>query len=130
MRGGDCLVAFFEMPKGAKEKADRDGIAGMQHVSFAVTEERYREIRARIDRAGCWTSSGRSMSASIPIRSISSIRTGFASNSRIRRATVRTLRVVERWTQTKAEALAELNTLSSDAKWLGQVTSHLPDDRG
>src|SRR5690348_14817904 len=42
--GGDSLLAFFEIPKGAKPKADRDAIAGMQHVSFAVSEEKFDEI--------------------------------------------------------------------------------------
>src|SRR6187431_2738932 len=37
--GGDSLLAFFEMPKGAKPKGDRDCIGNMQHVSFAVSEE-------------------------------------------------------------------------------------------
>jgi len=37
--------------------------------------------------------------------------------------------VVERWTQTKAEALEELRTLSSDEEWLRSVTAHLPDRR-
>lgn len=35
--GNDSLLAFFEMPKGAKEHGDRDAIANMQHCSFAVT---------------------------------------------------------------------------------------------
>lgn len=50
--GGDCLVAFFEMPKGAKGKADRDAIAGMQHCSFAVTEERFGQLCDRLREAG------------------------------------------------------------------------------
>ena len=36
--GGDTLVAFFEMPKGAKSAGDRDALAAMQHCSFTVTE--------------------------------------------------------------------------------------------
>jgi len=37
--------------------------------------------------------------------------------------------VVKRWTQTKAEALEELRTLSSDEAWLRSVVAHLPDRR-
>ena len=39
------------------------------------------------------------------------------------------VRVTERWTQTRDEALAELRTLSQDAAWLDQVTRHLPASR-
>jgi hypothetical protein len=37
--------------------------------------------------------------------------------------------VIERWTQTRQEAVAELATLSSDQDWLASVTAHLPDQR-
>jgi hypothetical protein len=39
------------------------------------------------------------------------------------------VQVVKRWTQTQAEALEELETLSQDPQWLTSVTSHLPADR-
>ena len=39
------------------------------------------------------------------------------------------VRVVERWTQTRDEALAELRSLSQDADWLDAVTRHLPASR-
>ena len=39
------------------------------------------------------------------------------------------MRVIERWTQTRAEALAELRTLSADEGWLESVTAHLPERR-
>ena len=38
-------------------------------------------------------------------------------------------RVIERWQQTKEEALAELRTLSSDRKWLETLVAHLPERR-
>ena len=50
--GGDSLVAFFEIPKGAKPKGDRDAIGAMQHVSFTLTEARFEEARTRLERAG------------------------------------------------------------------------------
>ena len=37
--------------------------------------------------------------------------------------------VVERWRQTKAEALAELRTLSQDRAWLETMVAHLPERR-
>ena len=33
--GRDGLLAFFEMPKGAKQRGDRNALGAMQHVSFA-----------------------------------------------------------------------------------------------
>jgi len=38
-------------------------------------------------------------------------------------------RLVERWAQTKEEALADLRTLSDDRDWLAGVVAHLPDRR-
>src|SRR5438270_235978 len=38
-------------------------------------------------------------------------------------------RVVERWRQTRGEALAELRTLSDDQAWLETVVAHLPERR-
>ena len=37
--------------------------------------------------------------------------------------------VVERWTQTRDEAMAELRSLSQDGTWLDKVTAHLPGGR-
>ena len=50
--GNDSLLAFFELPKGAKEQADRDGVAAMQHVSFASTEAEVAKLVERLDAAG------------------------------------------------------------------------------
>ena len=39
------------------------------------------------------------------------------------------VQVVERWTQTRNEALAELRSMSNDEAWLEKVTAHLPSQR-
>ena len=124
--GGDSLLAFFEMPKGAKPRGDRDAIGGMQHVSFAVTEERFNEVVKRLQAAsvpmlgpidvGCGT-------WSIYFYDPNGIRLEFSHQKQS------DPKVVERWTQTKAEALEELRTLSSDEDWLRGITAHLPDRR-
>src|SRR5688500_8023674 len=49
--GADSLLAFFEMPKGVKPKADRDAIGTMQDVSFAVSQERFDRILRRLQYA-------------------------------------------------------------------------------
>jgi catechol 2,3-dioxygenase-like lactoylglutathione lyase family enzyme len=124
--GGDSLLAFFEIPKGAKPKGDRDAIAAMQHVSFAVSEQRFSEMLERLK------------SADIPV--LGPIDVGAQTYSiyffdpngirlELSHQKQSDIRVVERWRQTKAEALAELRTLSSDGAWLETMVAHLPDSR-
>lgn len=126
--GGDTLVAFFEMPKGAKQAGDRDAIGAMQHCSFTTTEENFAQILERLK------------AAQLPI--IGPINVGvdtysiyFMDPNGIRLEYSYQaddgddVRVVERWTQTEEEALNELRTLSDDPDWLAQVTEHLPKRR-
>ena len=47
--GRDGLLAFFEMPKGAKQRGDRNALGAMQHVSLAVSPDSQARIRARLD---------------------------------------------------------------------------------
>lgn len=124
--GADSLLAFFEMPKGAKPKGDRDAIAAMQHVSFAVSTERFNEVLERLRAraipmlgpidvgAGTW---------SIYFYDPNGIRLEFSHQNEA------APKVVERWRQTRDEALAELRTLSDDAGWLDAMVSHLPEGR-
>ena len=124
--GGDSLLAFFEIPRGAKPRADRDAIGTMQHVSFAVSEERFNEVRKRIEAAhlsylgpinvGCDT-------WSIYVLDPNGIRLEFSHQNQAEP------RVVERWQQTKSEALAELETLTQDQAWLETMVAHLPERR-
>jgi catechol 2,3-dioxygenase-like lactoylglutathione lyase family enzyme len=124
--GGDSLLAFFEIPKGMKPKGDRDAIGTMQHVSFCVPEERFNEVRKRVEAArvqylgpinvGCDT-------WSIYFFDPNGIRLEFSHQKEAQP------RVIERWRQTKAEALEELRTLSSDGKWLETLVAHLPERR-
>ncbi len=124
--GGDSLVAFFEMPKGVKPRADRDCIGTMQHVSFAVSEERFNEVRRRIEKAnlsylgpidvGCDT-------WSMYFYDPNGIRLEFSHQKEAEP------RVVERWRQTRDEALQELRSLHGDAGWLETMVAHLPERR-
>ena len=50
--GQDSLLAFFEMPKGAKEKGDRDALVGMQHVAFSVTPDEFAALQERLKARG------------------------------------------------------------------------------
>jgi catechol 2,3-dioxygenase-like lactoylglutathione lyase family enzyme len=124
--GGDSLVAFFEIPKGAKPRGDRDAIGTMQHVSFAVSEERFNDVKKRIEAAdlpylgpinvGCDT-------WSIYFFDPNGIRLEFSHQREAEP------RVVERWRQTREEALQELRTLNNDKNWLETMVAHLPDRR-
>jgi catechol 2,3-dioxygenase-like lactoylglutathione lyase family enzyme len=50
--GNDSLLAFFEIPKGAKEHIDRDAVAAMQHVAFSVRASQIDDFVKRLDAAG------------------------------------------------------------------------------
>jgi len=124
--GGDSLLAFFEIPKGATPKADRNAIGTMQHVSFAVSEERFNDIKQRVEAARISYLGPINVGVetySIYFYDPNGIRLEFSHQKQA------DPRVVERWTQTKAEALAELKTLSDDKAWLETMVAHLPDSR-
>jgi hypothetical protein len=124
--GGDSLLAFFEMPKGAVPKADRNATGTMQHVSFTVSEQRFSHIKNNLEKAnssylgpidvGCDT-------WSMYFYDPNGIRLEFSHQRESQP------QVVKRWTQTQAEALEELRTLSDDAAWLQATVAHLPVSR-
>jgi catechol 2,3-dioxygenase-like lactoylglutathione lyase family enzyme len=122
--GNDSLLAFFELPKGACQKADNNGLAAMQHVAFAVTEEKAGQIRARFDTLG--------LSYQGPVETLPGLSsTYFTDPNGVRLemasqpADGRDLRILKAVTQTKEEALEELRTLTDDAAWLDRATSNL-----
>ena len=127
--GGDTLVAFFEMPKGAKQQGDRDALAAMQHCAFTATEQAFHELVARLHGAGVATIGPIPVGAgtwSIYFYDPNGIRLEFSCQA----DDGDDVRVTERWTQTRDEALSELRSLSQDAQWLQGVTAHLPQLRG
>ena len=127
--GGDTLLAFFEMPKGAKRQGDRDALAAMQHCAFTATEQRFHELVARLQAANVATIGPIPVGAgtwSIYFYDPNGIRLEFCYQAQDGDDVC----VAERWTQTQDEALAELRTLSQDTQWLQRITSHLPRSRG
>lgn len=126
--GGDVMLAFFEMPKGAKDRGDRDALAAMQHCSFTATEERFNQLLERLKAAGIPLIGPIPVGAgtwSVYFFDPNGIRLEFSWQEQ----DGDDVQVVQRWTQTRDEALAELKTLSSDRTWLDQVTQHLPTQR-
>lgn len=126
--GGDTLLAFFEMPKGAKERGDRNALAAMQHCAFTATQARFEHLLTRLQQADVATIGPIMVGAqtwSVYFMDPNGIRLEFSYQA----GDGDDVRVVERWTQTREEALAELRTLSQDAGWLERVTGHLPSTR-
>jgi catechol 2,3-dioxygenase-like lactoylglutathione lyase family enzyme len=126
--GGDTLVAFFEMPKGAKQAGDRDAIGAMQHCSFTTTEKHFSEIVERLKAAQVPLIGPINVGVdtySIYFMDPNGIRLEYSYQA----DDGEDVRVIERWTQTEEEALNELRTLSDDPDWLAQVTEHLPKRR-
>lgn len=126
--GGDTMVAFFELPRGATTPADRNATAAMQHCSFTTSRAQFDILHKRL------------LDNQVPV--IGPVNVGadswsvyFFDPNGIRleytwqEGDGEDVRVVERWTQTREEMLRELSGLSSDQAWLEEMTSHLADRR-
>jgi len=125
--GRDGLLAFFEMPKGAKQKGDRNALGAMQHVSFAVSPQSQARIRARLEQHKVPYDGPLEILPgifSIYVFDPNDIRLEFScqpSNGEGEPA------IVPQVVQTRSEALRELRTLTGDGKWLAGATSGLKD---
>jgi len=125
--GRDALLAFFEMPKGAKGKGDRNALGNMQHVSFAVSPQSQARIRARLEAAKVPYDGPLEILPgifSIYVIDPNDIRLEFScqpANGEGEPA------IVPMVTQTRNEALKELRSLSSDRNWLDRTVENLAD---
>ncbi len=125
--GRDALLAFFEIPKGAKPQGDRDAIAMMQHVSFAVAPESQARIRARLEAAGVPYDGPIAVLPgvySIYCFDPNGIRIEFSAQPEDGPGAPR---IVEGQRQTKDVASREVATLSRDPAWLGAVLAGLAE---
>lgn len=125
--GNDSLLAFFEMPKGAKEKGDRDALAAMQHVSFATSAEVAERYLARLQHHGIET-----LGPLEPAPGLRSIYFFDPNGIRLEISwrpvdTEDDIHVIESVAQTREAALRELRTLHDDPAWLERVTSTFRD---
>jgi catechol 2,3-dioxygenase-like lactoylglutathione lyase family enzyme len=123
--GRDALLAFFEMPKGAKPKGDRNALGNMQHVSFAVSPQGHARIRARLDANKIAYDGPLEILPgifSINVMDPNDIRLEFSCQPGNGEGEPLIVPLV---TQTKGEALQELRSLSSDQKWLAKTVSSL-----
>lgn len=123
--GNDSLLAFFEIPKGAKPKADRDAIGGMQHLSFVVRPQAaFEALMARLAACGI-EYRGPSKMASGPGYSIYF----YDPHGARLEASCDHLHdepaVIRDATQARQVAIDELRTLCDDPQWLARVTQDL-----
>jgi catechol 2,3-dioxygenase-like lactoylglutathione lyase family enzyme len=125
--GNDSLVAFFEIPKGAEPKGNRNAIGAMQHCAFVVTPDRFRDIEARLKTRGI---SYNGPTPQLPgllgiyFYDPNGIRLEFACQPEDG-ASPDVMRCV---VQTKREAGAELATLPGvDSAWIAAMTAALPE---
>lgn len=125
--GRDGLLAFFEMPKGAKARGDRNALGAMQHVSFAVSPESQKRICERLEAANVPFDGPLEVLPgvfSIYLYDPNDIRLEFSCQPANGDAEPC---IVPQVTQTRAEALAELRSLTGDGSWLDRMTADLPD---
>jgi catechol 2,3-dioxygenase-like lactoylglutathione lyase family enzyme len=125
--GRDGLLAFFEIPKGAKGRGDRNALGAMQHVSFAVSPDSQRQICERLQAAGVPFDGPLEVLPgvfSIYVFDPNDIRLEFSCqpvNGENEPC------IVPQVTQIKDEALTELRSLTGDAAWLDRTTAGLRD---
>lgn len=124
--GNDSTVAFFEIPKGAKGQADRDEIGGMQHCSFATTPAAFAELQKRLKAHNVEFLGPMPVLPGLQsvyfydnngIRLEASCHIGDGTNQQI----------IKGVTQAKAQARAELETITKDERWLAKAMAALPD---
>jgi catechol 2,3-dioxygenase-like lactoylglutathione lyase family enzyme len=116
--GRDGLLAFFEMPKGAKERGDRNALGAMQHVSFAVSPKTQAHIIERLKANGVPYDGPMEILPgifSIYLFDPNDIRLEFSCQPSTGEDEPS---IVPQVTQTRAEALRELETLTGDKAWL------------
>ena len=125
--GNDSIFAFFEIPKGAKPRADRNAIGGMQHVSLCIRpESEYKALLARLTARGIPYRGPRKMGSgpgySVYFYDPHGVRLEVSCDT-----TKDEPSIVKDATFTRSRMLKELRTLCDDEEWLQRVTAHLPD---
>lgn len=122
--GNDSLLAFFELPKGAKEQADRDGVAAMQHVSFSLSPSQMDRLVGRLDAAG--------VKRNGPFEAAPGTYSTYFFDPHGVRLEVSyqfedgdDQKIVSGFRQTREKMLPELRTVCADPDWLDRVMAGL-----
>ena len=122
--GNDSMLAFFELPKGAKGKSDRDGVAAMQHVSFSVTLDQMNSLVGRLDGAGV-ERYGPMESAPGTVSCYFYDPNGIRLEASYQSARGGEQLLIKDFRMSREEILNELRTVTTDEKWLSWVTAGL-----
>jgi catechol 2,3-dioxygenase-like lactoylglutathione lyase family enzyme len=122
--GNDSMLAFFELPKGAKPKSDRDGVAAMQHVSFSVTFKQMEDLVKRLDEAGI-ERHGPIESAPGTLSCYFYDPNGTRLEASYQSGRGGAQELIEDFRMSREEILKELRTVTTDEKWLAWVTAGL-----
>lgn len=115
--GNDSSLAFFELPKGAKDTIDRDGVAAMQHCSLSIKPSQADDLCRRLDAAGVARLGPMEAAPGVwsiyfydpnGIRLEASFQPGQGENQQVLGA----------FKQKREKMLAELATVCDDPEWL------------
>ena len=124
--GNDSLLAFFEMPKGAKQVGDRDALAAMQHVAFTMLPAAYEALQARLTARG--------IDFIGPLEVLPGVFSiyffdpnGIRLEASCQPGDGEAPRVVPAARQDKAAGRAELATLTDDRAWIERRVAGLAD---
>lgn len=125
--GNDSILAFFEIPKGAEPAHNRNAIGGAQHVALVVTAAQFAKLEDHLKAHNVSylpaVQQGPGMYG-IYFYDPNGIRLEFACQP----AQGEHQEIIGHFTQTKAQARAELATLpGATAEWVEKRVAALPD---
>jgi len=125
--GNDSLLAFFEIPKGARGPADRNSIGAMQHVAFACSPANFDALQERLK--------ARNVRFVGPVENFPNVFSMYVydpSNIRIEVTCKKTdgseQRVVESIKQTRKTARKEIEQFTNRPELVDRLTAHLPEN--
>ena len=120
------MLAFFEIPKGAKPHGDCDAIGVMQHVSFVVTPDIQIELKERLVSLGYAVLGPLEVSPgsfSIYFRDPNGIR--LEATTAPFQGEIQNVMTAQQ--QPKAAARSELATLTDDVEWIERQLTRFRD---
>jgi catechol 2,3-dioxygenase-like lactoylglutathione lyase family enzyme len=125
--GNDSILAFFEIPKGQEPASNRNAIGAAQHVAFVVTAKQFVTLEAHLKAHNVpylpAVEQGPGMFG-IYFYDPNGIRLEFACQPEDGEQQD----IIDFFTQTKAEARAELESLpGATPEWVAKRLAALPD---
>jgi catechol 2,3-dioxygenase-like lactoylglutathione lyase family enzyme len=124
--GNDSILGFFEIPKGAKPKGDRDAIGTMQHVSFAVNNAGADDLMRRLKAHGVQMHG--------PVEAIPGLMSvyfydpnGIRLEFSWRPLDGDEVHVIDLIRTDRTSSMDELRTLHDDPAWVERISSAIPD---